>query len=295
VRVEQRQEGPLRLVCTISLIFSIALAQPASPKPEPQEMARLDPGKGINWYSREKEAAMGAHYAKDLRSRHAVVHNYRVVDYLGCLADRLARGIPGSEHYSWTFGVVADSGGTSTREPVAAPGGYIFVTADLVTSVDEEAELAGMLAHAMAHVAARHGTRQATRGQIANLSTIPLIFMGGWGNDWRDGRVLVPAGFLQFQREFEREADLTVVRAMAAAGFDPSALRNYIARTQKDPANPAHSGYPPREERLTSIEQAIQALPRRSYGWTSGDFDRIRAELHSVTAPTPRRVPRLAR
>ena len=62
----------------------------------------------------------------------------------------------------------------------ALPGGFFFVNSGLILKADTEAELAGVMAHEIAHVAARHGTRQATRGEIAQLATIPLIFMGGW-------------------------------------------------------------------------------------------------------------------
>jgi predicted Zn-dependent protease len=91
----------------------------------------------------------------------------------------------------------------------AFPGGFFFVNSGLVLKADNEAELAGVMAHEIAHVAARHGTRQATRGEIANYATLPLIFMGGWAGCTLQGAAsaIVPIGFLKFSRGFEAEAD----------------------------------------------------------------------------------------
>ena len=91
----------------------------------------------------------------------------------------------------------------------ALPGGFFFVNSGLILKADTEAELAGVMAHEIAHVAARHGTRQATRGEVAQLATIPLIFMGGWAGYGvpAGGQPAIPVGFLTFSRAFESEAD----------------------------------------------------------------------------------------
>ena len=86
----------------------------------------------------------------------------------------------------------------------ALPGGFFFVNSGLIMKADNEAELAGVMAHEIAHVAARHGTRQATRGEIAQMGMIPLIFMGGWTGYgiYQAASVLVPVGFLKFSRGY---------------------------------------------------------------------------------------------
>ena len=192
--------------------------------------------------------------------------------------------------YTFSLALTFDSGINSTEEAVAVPGGYIFIPATLLLAAQDEAEFAGMLAHSMAHVVARHGTRQATRGQLANLSTVPLIFMGGWTGR-QNQNVLVPLGFLGFMRLSEGEADRIAAEAMAAAGFDPAAFHRYVARTQQDPADITRSSLPARDERLGAIQTTIAALPARTYS-ASAYFIHAQNELRSLLPP-PRKAPSL--
>ena len=109
---------------------------------------------------------------------------------------------------------------------MSLPGGYFFVNTGLILAADTEAELAGGMAHEIAHIAARHATRQATRSQIAQLATIPLIFMGGLpGYGAQQGaRVLLPLAILKFDREFENEADMLGLEYLYKSGYDPNGV-----------------------------------------------------------------------
>src|SRR5262249_50979179 len=122
----------------------------------------------------------------------------------------------------------SDEHGT-LHEPIALPGGAVFVPATLILAAGSEAEFAGIMAHAMAHVAARHGTRQTSRGQIAQMATIPMLFVGR-SDAPAPASVTLPLGFIQFAQVFESEADQLAVAATAAAGYDPAGLETYVKR-----------------------------------------------------------------
>jgi predicted Zn-dependent protease len=201
------------------------------------------PGQGVNFYSREKEAALGAKLAADLRKNTMSLSSPAAHDFVAQLGLRLATQLPAGSP-TCTFEIVTDNPlANELNEPIALPGGYIFVSAGLVRTAQDEAEFAGMLAHAMAHVAARHATRMATREQLVSQA-IPLIYMGGWTYS----STAIPMGFLKLLREFELEADMLAVHVMARAGFDPAALVRYLEREQHDDDRrpTAFSPLPPR-------------------------------------------------
>ena len=154
--------------------------------------------------------------------------------------------------------MVQENGDGPTLEPVAFPGGPIFISAELIAAARNEAEFASMLAHAMAHVAERHWTKNATRFDIMQTGVPPPP---------PGAAAPVPLGMIQFQRQFERQADYIAVNAMASAGYDPQGLASYLERMQ--PLRRAVAGafdlLPPREERVKAIRGAIAKLPARTY------------------------------
>ena len=223
------------------------------------------PGRGVNFYSIEKEKALGAQLAAEYRRQQRVFDASSVNAYLNELGQRLAAQAPATG-FNYTFELVDDDN-TWIHEAAAFPGGPVFVPASLVLAAADEEELAGMLAHAIAHIATRQETRQMTRGQIANQATIPLIMMGGWsGYAIRQGNAL-PTGFLAFQRKNELESDQLAVRILSSAGYDPQGLARYIERVQ--PADPplrnAMAPYPDKDQRLAALQSAISQLPPAAY------------------------------
>ena len=243
----------------------------------------------VNFYSEAKEAALGAQIARQIRIEKRALGSAAVEDY----ADRIGRTLaPQLPEYGpgYRFEVFAGAG-SRLRAPDMVPGGYIFVPAELLLAVESEAEFAGMLAHSMAHSAARHGTRMAARGKITDLSSIPLIFMGGWtGLHGSEMALAVPLGFLSFLREYELEADRMAVQAMARAGYDPAALVRYIERMQTDPTTDKSrkfSPLPPREERLAGLSQAIAELPKLKYYRNTGQYEGIREEVRGLLQVQP--------
>jgi hypothetical protein len=224
----------------------------------------------VNFYSREKEAALGAALAKEIGQRTTPIESSAVRDYIASLGRQLASQLPDTG-LTWTFIPVFGYLTDRTHEPTALPGGFIFVAASLMQEARNEAEFAGMLAQAMAHVSERHGTRMATSAENANASTIPLLFMGAWPGVGDRDHLLVPFGFLDLRLTFEIAADRLAVRMMEGAGYDPSALLRYIDRAQ-----------PSRDERIAALEQAIQALPPATYSSPNEEFQRIQEEVRRL-------------
>src|SRR5260370_14565359 len=149
-------------------------------------------GQGVNFYSKEKEAALGKTLAEDLSRQTTKLDNPEVQAYVERVGRQLAGHLPDT---TWTFNftVISDDLGGATHEPIAFPGGYIFVPASLILAAQNEAQFAGVLAHAIIPVAARHGTPSATRGEVASLATIPLIVTGRTVGDANE--MLIPVGF----------------------------------------------------------------------------------------------------
>src|SRR5205814_3415380 len=171
----------------------------------------------------------------------------------------------------------------------ALPGGFFFVNTGVLLNADTEAELAGVMAHEIAHVAARHGTRQATRGTIINYASIPLIFMGGWtGYAIRQGAGLaIPLGFLTFSRGFEKEADFLGLQYLYKSGYDPTAFVDFFEKIQslekKKPGtvSKVFATHPMSDDRIKSAQDEIQKIlaPKPEYVVNTSEFNDVKARL----------------
>lgn len=241
-------------------------------------------GRGVNFYSQEKEAAMGAQMADQARQSMKMVESPTVREYLTRAGARLLAQIPDTG-FALHIEIFADQA-PGLHEARVYPGGYIFTPSSLFLAARDEAEFAGMLEHSIAHVAARDATRQASRGTMANLATIPLIFVGGWSGyiaKQAQGTTL-PMSFLTFQKAAELAADQSAVRMMAGAGWDPGALARYLEREQPSEDGAARntlSPLPERSARVAALRQTIQELPPRQYS-TAGEFTTIQAEVRRL-------------
>ena len=226
-------------------------------------------GQGVNFYSKEKEIALGQKLSAEFRRHTTPLDNVAASDYVRRVGANLAAQLPGG--WTYQFELIQDDMGGSTREPTAFPGGYLFVSQHLIGAAQNEAEFAGMLAHAMAHVAARHGTRQMTKVDLLQIGANSMP-NGSTGN------LPVPLGMLAFQRASEREADYLAVQAMAAAGYDPEGLASCVGREQAPAKNPEFEPLPQSGERVAAINKEIGGLPQRTY--QAGDeFARVRASI----------------
>src|SRR6202049_4754081 len=188
----------------VVLTFTAPQAVLASdPKKDPDQIGNRDVSKGVNFYSLEKEIALGKQLAQQVERQAELIEDPVIAEYVNRVGQNLVRN--SDAKVPFTIKVI-DSEDVNA---FALPGGFFFVNSGLILKADNEAELAGVMAHEIAHVAARHGTRQATRGEIAQLSMIPLYIIGGpvaYGVYEASG-LLIPMTFLKFSRGFEAEAD----------------------------------------------------------------------------------------
>lgn len=252
-------------------------------KKDPEEIGNRDVAKGVNFYSLEREIAMGKSYAQEVERQAKMIDDPTITEYVNRVGQNIVRN--SDVKVPVTIKVI-DSDEVNA---FALPGGFFFVNSGLLLKAETEAELAGVMAHEIAHIAARHGTRQATRGEIINIASIPLIFMGGWaGYGIRQGAsILIPMGFLKFSRDFEKEADMLGLQYLYKAGYDPTAFVDFFEKLQtaekRKPGTMAKvfSSHPPTGDRIKdaqkNIDEILQSKPE--YVVTTSEFNKVKTRL----------------
>lgn len=255
-------------------------------KKNPDDIGERDVSKGMNWYSLEKEIALGKGLAQDIERSAKIIDDPVVSEYINRVGQNLVRN--SDAKVPFTIKVI-DS---EEINAFALPGGFFYINSGLILAADTEAEMAGVMGHEIAHIAARHGTRGATRGQVANLATIPLIFMGGWAGFGirQAASVAIPVGFLYFSRGFEKEADLLGLQYMYKAGYDPTAFVDFFEKLQaKEKRKPGtmakiFSSHPPTDDRVTDAQKNIQAYlkERPEYVVTTSEFQDVKLRLQAM-------------
>jgi len=282
---------PRLLSAGLSLLVLLAFSAPNAicgggkdPKKDPDEIGNRNVGKGVNFYSLEKEIALGKGLAQQVERQAKLVNDPIIAEYVNRVGQNLVRN--SDAKVPFTIKVI-DS---EEVNAFALPGGFFFVNSGLILKAETEAELAGVMAHEIAHVAARHGTKQATRGEIANLATIPLIFMGGGWTTYgiyQAASVLVPIGFLKFSRGFESEADMLGLEYMYKAGYDPTAFVDFFEKIEtlekRKPGTMAKvfSTHPMTDDRIKAAQKNIQEIlvAKPEYVVTTSEFNDVKARL----------------
>src|SRR5690242_2176769 len=224
-------------------------------------------GKGMgNWYSLEKEIRMGKEFAQQVEASSKMVTDPVVNEYVNRIGQNLVRN--SDAKVPFTIKVI-DS---DEINAFALPGGFFYVYSGLILAADNEAELAGVMAHEIAHVAARHATREMTRGNWANIASLPLIFVGGGiGYAVRNAAGLaLPVTFMKFSRGFEAEADYLGLQYMYKTGYDPNAFISFFekieAQEKKKPGalSKAFASHPQTPDRVEESQKEIGTiLPAR--------------------------------
>jgi predicted Zn-dependent protease len=244
-------------------------------------------GKGLgNWYSLEKEIRMGKEYAMQIEQSVRLVQDPVVNEYVNRIGQNLVRN--SDAKVPFTIKVI-DS---DEINAFALPGGFFYVNSGLVLAADNESEMAGVMAHEIAHVAARHATRQMTRAQLANFASIPLIFVGG-GIGYAvssAASLALPLTFLSFSRGFEAEADYLGLEYLYKTGYDPESFIAFFekvqAREKKKPGSlaKAFATHPQTPDRIAKSQQEINnILPSRpEYVVDTSEFQLVKARLAAI-------------
>ncbi len=239
-----------------------------------------------NWYGLEKQIALGKQVSQEVETQSKMINDPVVSEYVNRLGQNLVRN--SDSQVPFTIKVI-DSDDINA---FALPGGFFYVNSGLILAADEEAELAGVMAHEIAHVAACHAARENTRGNLAQIMTIPLIFLGGpiGYAGYEAASFAVPMTFLKFSRGFEAQADYLGVEYMYKAGYDPQAFVSFFEKIQaqekKKPGtiSKAFSTHPQTPDRIgTSQKEIATILPAKSeYTVTSSEFDEVKARLAAI-------------
>ncbi len=283
------------LATTLAFAPAIASPQQQDPKQKPkdkksdvEQIGNRDVGSGMNLYSLEKEIAMGKYYAQEVERTAKLVDDPVVAEYVNRVGQNLVRN--SDAKVPFTIKVIDDD----TLNAFALPGGFFYVNSGLILAADEEAELAGVMAHEIAHVTARHVTKNMTKAEIAQWAMLPLLIFGpaGWTGYgiYQASNFLIPMTFLKFSRDAEREADFLGLQYMFAAGYDPNAYVSFFekirAQEKRQPGSvpKIFASHPPTPERIQKTQSEIaQILPARNeYVVSTSEFDVVKQRLRQV-------------
>jgi len=263
-------------------------------KKDPDQIGTRDVGKGMNFFSIEKEMALGKAMSQQMERHSTLVTDKAITEYVNRLAQNLARH--SDSKIPLTVKVIEGDDPDATT----IPGGYIYVRMGLIRTADTEAELAAALSHEIAHVAARHGTRQATQSQVTQIATIPLIFLGLPGLCMRGASSIgMPAGLLAIQRGYETEADMLGLQYLYKSGYDPlgmvdifEKIFSFDERKQGKVFANLTSTHPSGGDRLGNVQKNIETLlkARPEYVVNTSDFDNMKSRLIALDW-TPKPAP----
>lgn len=257
-------------------------------KSDVEQIGNRDVGKGMNLYSLEKEIAIGKQLAQEVERYARLVDDPIVTEYVNRVGQNLVRN--SDARVPFTIKVI-DS---DVLNAFALPGGFFYVNSGLIMAADEEAELAGVMSHEIAHVTARHGTKNASKAELAQLLMIPaMIFLpGGWAGYgiYNAMNFAIPLTFLKFSRDAEREADFLGLQYMYKAGYDPNAYVSFFEKIQAEEKRQpgsipgAFSSHPPTPERIQNTQETIaEILPAKAeYIVSTSEFDFVKRRLREM-------------
>ncbi len=261
---------------------------PKNSKEDVEAIGNRNVGKGVNFYSLEHEIALGKSLAQEVERSSKLIDDPVVTEYVNRVGQNLVRN--SDARVPFTIKVI-DSDEVNA---FALPGGFFYVNSGLILRAQEESELAGVMAHEISHVCARHGTKNATKGEAMQLAMIPLMLLGpgGWAGYgiYEAASLAIPVTYLKFSRDAEREADYLGLQYMYKAGYDPNSYVTFFERIQADEKRrpgtipKVFSTHPPTPDRIEATQKEIaRILPaKQEYIVTTSEFDSVKSRLRNI-------------
>jgi predicted Zn-dependent protease len=261
---------------------------PKNSKEDVDAIGNRSVGKGVNFFSLEKEIALGKQLAQEVERSSKMIDDPVVTEYVNRVGQNLVRN--SDAQVPFTIKVI-DSDEVNA---FALPGGFFYVNSGLILRAQEESELAGVMAHEISHVTARHGTKQATKGELIQLAAMAamIVMPYGWAGfgAYEGMQLAIPLTFLKFSRDAEREADFLGIQYMYKAGYDPNSYVTFFERIQADEkhrpgtVSKFFSTHPPTPDRIAETQKEIaRILPEKDeYIVTTSEFDSVKARLRNV-------------
>ena len=245
-------------------------------------------GRGVgNWYSTDYEIKMGRAYAAEVEKSTKLITDPEITEYV----NRIGQNIVKNSDCKVPFTIkVIDS---DEINAFALPGGFFYVNSGLILNADEEAELAGVMAHETAHVCAHHAMREMTRLNYAQIGMVPvMILVGGWTGYgiYEGAQLALPVTFFKYDRQFEAQADYLGLQYMYRAGYDPQAFITFFEKVQAlqkhkpGLVSKAFTDHPQTPDRILHSQEEIARIlpPRDEYTVTTSEFDDVKARLARI-------------
>jgi predicted Zn-dependent protease len=241
-----------------------------------------------NWYSTNWEIGVGHQYSQEVEKSSHLVTDPIVVEYVNRIGQNLVKN--SDAKVPFTIKVLD----TDEINAMALPGGFFYVNSGLILACDSEDELAGVMAHEIAHVAAHHAAREMTKLNYMQIGSIPLMIFtqGTWTGYgiYEAAQLAVPLTFLQFSREYEAEADYLGIQYAYRAGYDPQGMVSIfekldaLEKHKPGALSKAFSDHPATPDRIAAVETEIATiLPARpDYLVTTSEFDQVKARLARI-------------
>jgi hypothetical protein len=251
---------------------------------------------GWNMFSPQQDVELGQQASLEVTRQVQMLNDSRVDNYLNNLGQRLSANAPGFK-FPYAYKAVNDR----AINAFALPGGHIYVNRGVIEAADNEAQLAGVMAHEASHVALRHGTNQASKASVAQM---PLAILGGLLGSKSTGAALAQlgAGFtlnsilLKYSRDAESQADLMGTQMLFDAGYDPRAMGQFFQKIQAE--NQGGNGiaffndHPNPDRRIESVNEEVARLggSQRGSKTDSQEFEQIKRYVQSLPAPRPNQL-----